>query len=366
MKTIIEPFRIKVVEPLKLTTRDQRLKLIKDADLNPFRLDAKSVLIDLLTDSGTSAMSIYQWAGIMRGDESYAGSTSFDSFQKSVHRLFGHQFVIPTHQGRAAERLLCDAVLSEGDIVPGNTHFDTTRANIENSGAEALDIPVAEARDPQNLHPFKGNIDLALLAECLEKNPDKVPFVLITITNNSAGGHPVSLENIKAARKICDQYKVPLFLDAARFAENAWFIKIREEGQGHRSATEIAKEVFSYSDGALMSMKKDAFGNIGGVLSVNSADWAAKIRTNLIMTEGFPTYGGLAGRDLEALAIGLEEVLEEDYLEYRIRSTAYVGEHLAQTGVPVVQPFGRQSIRGLRFTERPEVLPHFSARFEFL
>jgi len=441
---------------MRLTTREQREKLILEADLNPFRLKAESVLIDLLTDSGTSAMSINQWAGVMRGDESYAGSTSFYNFEASVRNVFGHQFVIPTHQGRAAERLLCDAVLSSDSIVPGNTHFDTTRANIENSGAEALDIPIAEARDPRDLHPFKGNIDLGLLENCLKRNAGKVPFVLITITNNSAGGQPVSLENIKAARKVCDENSVPLFLDAARFAENAWFIKIREAGQAHRTATEIAQEVFSYSDGALMSMKKDAFGNIGGVLSLNSKDWAIKIRTNLIMTEGFPTYGGLAGRDLEALAIGLEEVLHEDYLEYRIRSTAYVGEHLAQAGVPLVQPFGghaiyldgrrfcdhladeslpgwalsvalyeelgiraceignvmfghrdpksgewiwpdldlvrlaiprrvytqshmdyviegiselygkRSSIRGLRFTERPDVLPHFSARFAFL
>ncbi len=456
MKTIIEPFRIKVVEPMKLTTCDQRRRMILEADLNPFRLKAETVLIDLLTDSGTSAMSIYQWAGIMRGDETYAGSKSFDRFESSVREIFGHRFVIPTHQGRAAERLLCDAVLTSLSIVPGNTHFDTTRANIENSGSEALDIPIAEAKDPQNLHPFKGNIDLALLEKCLEQNGGQVPFVLITITNNSAGGQPVSLANIKATRAICDRFDVPLFLDAARFAENAWFIKKREEGQAHRSATEIAKEVFSYSDGALMSMKKDAFGNIGGVLSLNSEDWAAKIRTNLIMTEGFPTYGGLAGRDLEALAIGLEEVLHEDYLEYRIRSTAYVGEHLAQAGVPLVQPFGghaiyldgrrfcdhlsneslpgwalsvalyeelgiraceignvmfghkdpktgdwvwpdmdlvrlaiprrvytqshmdyviegisdlyakRHEIRGLRFIERPDVLPHFSARFEFV
>src|ERR1035437_3264572 len=319
MKTIIEPFRIKVVEPMKLTTREQRRQFILDADLNPFRLKADSVLIDLLTDSGTSAMSIYQWAGIMRGDESYAGGRSFDRFEASVRNIFGHEFVIPTHQGRAAERLLCDAAVTSESVVPGNTHFDTTRANIENSGAEAVDIPVIRTKDPSNLHPFKGNIDLELLEACLTRNVGRVPFVLITITNNSAGGQPVSLANIKAARAICDQHLVPLFLDAARFAENAWFIKMREEGQRHRSATDIAREVFSYSDGALMSMKKDAFGNIGGVLSLNSKDWDSKLRTNLILTEGFPTYGGLAGRDLEALAIGLEEVLEEDYLEYRIR-----------------------------------------------
>ena len=353
MKTIIEPFRIKVVEPMKLTTREQRRQFILDADLNPFRLKADSVLIDLLTDSGTSAMSIYQWAGIMRGDESYAGGRSFDRFEASVRNIFGHEFVIPTHQGRAAERLLCDAAVTSESVVPGNTHFDTTRANIENSGAEAVDIPIAEAKDPSNLHPFKGNIDLELLEACLTRNVGRVPFVLITITNNSAGGQPVSLANIKAARAICDQHLVPLFLDAARFAENAWFIKMREEGQRHRSATDIAREVFSYSDGALMSMKKDAFGNIGGVLSLNSKDWASKIRTNLILTEGFPTYGGLAGRDLEALAIGLEEVLEEDYLEYRIRSTAYVGEHLAKAGVPLVQPFGGHAIYldGRRFCD---------------
>lgn len=344
MKTVIEPFRIKSVEPLRLTTPEERRQLIQEADLNPFRLKAKHVLIDLLTDSGTSAMSTDQWAGIMRGDESYAGADSFQNFEAAVREVFGHQFVIPTHQGRAAERLLCDAVLGPGALIPGNTHFDTTRANIENSGAEALDIPVPEARDSQNLHPFKGNIDLNALEACLEKNASRIPFVLVTITNNSGGGQPVSLANIKATRALCDRFEVPLFIDAARFAENAWFIRLREEGQANRSPTEIAKEIFSLSDGALMSMKKDAFGNIGGLLSLNSEDWAEQIRTNLILTEGFPTYGGLAGRDLEALAIGLKEVLQEDYLEYRIASTAYVGHHLSDAGVPLMKPFGGHAI----------------------
>ncbi len=344
MKTVIEPFRIESVEPLRLTTPEERRVLIQEADLNPFRLKAKYVLIDLLTDSGTSAMSTDQWAGIMRGDESYAGAESFQHFEETVREIFGHRFVIPTHQGRAAERLLCDAVLGPGVLIPGNTHFDTTRANIENSGAEALDIPVPEARDSQNLHPFKGNIDLNALEKCLEENALRIPFVLVTITNNSGGGQPVSLANIKATRALCDRFEVPLFIDAARFAENAWFIRLREEGQGDRSPTEIAREIFSLSDGALMSMKKDAFGNIGGVLSLNSEDWAEKIRTNLILTEGFPTYGGLAGRDLEALAIGLKEVLQEDYLEYRIASTAYVGHHLSDAGVPLMKPFGGHAI----------------------
>ncbi|MCS7182764.1 MAG: tryptophanase [Thermoanaerobaculum sp.] len=364
MKTIIEPFRIKVVEPIRMTTREEREQKMAQADFNPFRLRAEDVLIDLLTDSGTGAMSTRQWAGIMEGDESYAGARSFFRFEAAVRGVFGHRHVIPTHQGRASERLLCAAVVKQGDLIPGNTHFDTTRANIEASHAEALDIPIAEARDPENLHPFKGNIDLDRLAQVLEREHHRVPFVLITVTNNSGGGQPVSMENLRSAKSICQRFGVPLFLDAARFAENAYFIKLREPGFQDKSPREIAKEMFSYSDGALMSMKKDAFGNIGGVISLNSDSWAEKIRTLLILTEGFVTYGGLAGRDLEALAIGLEEVLEEDYLRYRIASTAYVGKHLEAEGVPLLKPFGGHAIylNGRKFCEhlQDEQLPGWS------
>ncbi len=353
MKTIIEPFRIKVVEPIRMTTREERERKMAEAEFNPFRLKAEDVLIDLLTDSGTGAMSTRQWAGIMEGDESYAGARSFFRFEAAVKSVFGHKHVIPTHQGRASERLLCAAVVKPGDLVPGNTHFDTTRANIEASHAEALDLPIPEARDPENLHPFKGNVDLGRLEEVLAREHRRVPFVLVTVTNNSGGGQPVSMANLRETRKLCDRYGVPLLLDAARFAENAYFIKLREPGYEGKSPREIAREMFSYADGALMSMKKDAFGNIGGVISLNSDTWAEKIRTLLILTEGFVTYGGLAGRDLEALAIGLEEVLEEDYLRYRIASTAYVGKHLDEQGVPLLKPFGGHAIYldGRRFCD---------------
>jgi tyrosine phenol-lyase len=345
MKTIIEPFRIKTVEPLRMTTFEERRRLIAEAGYNPFRLRAEDVLIDLLTDSGTAAMSTRQWAGIMLGDESYAGASSFFRFRDAVRGVFGHRHVIPAHQGRAAERLLCQAVVRPGHVVPGNTHFDTTRANIEASGAQALDLPAPEAANLFSHDPFKGNIDLDRLEACLaEHGRDLVPFVLITVTNNSRGGQPVSLANLAATRTLCDRYGVPLLLDAARFAENSWFIKLREPGQGDRTPREIARELFSLSDGALMSMKKDAFGNIGGVISLASDEWAEKVRNLLLLTEGFPTYGGLAGRDLEALAVGLEEILEEDYLQYRIASTAYLGSHLAASGVPVLQPFGGHAI----------------------
>jgi len=345
MKRIIEPFRIKVVEPIRMTTAEERHGYIRDADYNPFRLRAEDVLIDLLTDSGTSAMSTAQWAGIMQGDESYAGARSYYRFREAVGDLFGHKHVIPTHQGRAAERLLAMAVLEPHHIVPGNTHFDTTRANIERTGAEARDLPLPEAYDPDDLHPFKGNIDLAALHHLVEEvGAARIPFVLITVTNNSGGGQPVSMANIRGAREICDRFGIPLLLDAARFAENAWFIKQREQGYGHRWPEVIAREMFELSDGALMSMKKDAFGNIGGLISINSDEWAEKIRNLLILTEGFPTYGGLAGRDLEALAIGLREILEEDYLAYRIASTAYVGERLAKLGVPLLKPIGGHAV----------------------
>ena len=354
MKTIIEPFRIKVVEPIRMTTREERHGYLRDADYNPFRLRADDVLIDLLTDSGTSAMSTAQWAGIMRGDESYAGARSYYVFRDAVADLFGHKHIIPAHQGRAAERLLSMAVLEDHHVVPGNTHFDTTRANFERAGAQALDLPLPQAADPEMLHPFKGNIDLDRLESCLaEYGAERVPFVLITVTNNSGGGQPVSMANIRAARALCDEFGVPLLLDAARFAENAWFIRLREEGYADRWPEAIAREMFGLADGALMSMKKDAFGNMGGLITLNSDDWAQKVRNLLILTEGFPSYGGLAGRDQEALAVGLREILEEDYLAYRIASTEYVGRHLSEAGVPLLQPIGGHAVYvdGRRFCD---------------
>jgi tryptophanase len=345
VRTIIEPFRIKVVEPIRMTTREERAALIAQAGYNPFRLKAEHVLIDLLTDSGTGAMSTHQWAGIMEGDESYAGAKSFFRFEAAVRGVFGHTHVIPTHQGRASERLLCRAVVKRGDVIPGNTHFDTTRANIEDAGAQARDMVIPEGLDPELDHPFKGNIDLAALERCIaEAGPERVPFVLITVTNNSGGGQPVSMANLQGARAVCDRFRVPLLLDAARFAENAYFIKLREPGFADKSPREIARAMFALSDGAMMSMKKDAFGNIGGVISINSDAWADKVRTALILTEGFITYGGLAGRDLEALAIGIDEILDEEYLKYRIASTAYVGNHLAAAGVPLLKPIGGHAV----------------------
>jgi tryptophanase len=345
VRTIIEPFRIKVVEPIRLTTREERAALIAEAGYNPFRLKAEHVLIDLLTDSGTGAMSTHQWAGIMEGDESYAGARSFFRFEAAVRGIFGHTHVIPTHQGRASERLLCRAVVKRGDVIPGNTHFDTTRANIEDAGAQARDMVIPEGLDPELDHPFKGNIDLAALERCIaEAGPEHVPFVLITVTNNSGGGQPVSMANLAGARAVCDRFGVPLLLDAARFAENAYFIKLREPAWADKSPREIARAMFALSDGAMMSMKKDAFGNIGGVISINSDAWADKVRTALILTEGFITYGGLAGRDLEALAIGIDEILDEEYLKYRIASTAYVGNHLAAAGVPLLKPIGGHAV----------------------
>ncbi len=365
MRTIIEPFRIKVVEPIHLTTREERRNLIEGAGFNPFRLKAEHVLIDLLTDSGTGAMSTTQWAGVMEGDESYAGARSFFHFEEAVREIFGHSHVIPTHQGRASERLLCSAVVKPGQVVPGNTHFDTTRANIEDAQAEARDLVIPEAADPENLHPFKGNIDLGALESCIrEVGAQRIPFVLITVTNNSGGGQPVSMANIRSTKKLCESFGIPLLLDAARFAENAYFIKLREEGYADTTPRAIAREMFSYSDGAVMSMKKDAFGNIGGVISLNSDQWAEQIRTRLILTEGFLTYGGLAGRDLEALSIGIREILDEDYLRYRIGSTAYVGRHLEQAGVPLLKPFGGHAIYldGRRFCSHlsDEQLPGWS------
>ncbi len=353
-KTIIEPFRIKTVEPIRQTTRAERELLLAEAGYNLFLLKAEDVLIDLLTDSGTGATSSGQWAGMMLGDESYAGARSFFKFETAVTHITHFQHVIPTHQGRAAERILFGSALKEGDIVPNNTHFDTTRANVEYRGATALDIPVPEGRDPALVLPFKGNIDLETLEKVIVENPGRVPLAMITVTNNSGGGQPVSMANIRAASEICRRHGVPLFLDACRFAENAWFIKMREEGYADKTPLEIAQEMFSYADGCTMSAKKDGMANIGGFLALNDDALAQECKTLLILTEGFPTYGGLAGYDLEAIAVGLEEVLHEDYLRYRVRSVAYLGDILTKNGIPIVQPPGGHAI----YIDAKAMLPH--------
>ncbi len=353
-KTIIEPFRIKVVEPIRRTTREQREVALQAAGNNLFLLKAEDVLIDLLTDSGTGAMSAQQWGGMMVGDESYAGVRSFFRFETAVKEITHLKHIIPTHQGRAAERILFGATLKTGDIVPNNTHFDTTRANIENTGATGLDIPIPEGRQPQLIHPFKGNIDLQKLEELLTEQGENVPFVMVTVTNNSGGGQPVSMANIRAVSEICHRHNKPFILDACRFAENAWFIKIREEGYADKTPLEIAQEMFSYVDGCTMSAKKDGLANIGGFLALNDDALAQKCRNTLILTEGFPTYGGLAGYDLEAIAIGLHEALHEDYLHYRIRSVEYLGEKLIAAGIPIVQPTGGHAI----YIDAQAMLPH--------
>jgi tryptophanase len=353
-KTIIEPFRIKSVEPIRFTTREHRASALAEVGYNPFLLRANDVLIDLLTDSGTGAMSKYQWAGMMRGDESYAGADSFYRFEAAVRDITGLKTIIPTHQGRAAERILFTTVLKPGDIVPNNTHFDTTRANIEARGAIALDLPVPEGRQPQLRAPFKGNMDLAALERCLAENPGRVPLAMITITNNSGGGQPVSLENIRGARAICQKHGVPLFLDCCRFAENAWFIKQREPGMADETPLAIARAMFACADGATMSAKKDGMANIGGFLALNDDAWSERAKNNLILTEGFPTYGGLAGYDLEALAVGFYEALDEDYLRYRIRSIEYLGDKLTAAGVPIVQPTGGHAV----YIDAKAMLPH--------
>jgi tryptophanase len=345
MKTIIEPFRVKVVEPIRMTTREHRETVLQKAGMNVFLIDARDVLIDLLTDSGTGAMSSEQWAGVMRGDESYAGASSFHRFYDRLHDLTGMEHILPTHQGRASERILFEIVGGHGKVVPNNNHFDTTRANIEYSGAKAVDLVIDEGRVPQSRHPFKGNMDLDRLEGLFEEvGPDKIPLVMLTITNNSGGGQPVSLENIREVRRVCDKYEKPFFLDACRFAENAYFIKKREPGHGDRSVKDIVQEMFSLVDGATISAKKDGLVNIGGVLLFRDAGLAAQARNLLILTEGFPTYGGLAGRDLEAMAQGFEEVLQEDYLQYRVRSVEYLGERIRAGGVKIVEPPGGHAI----------------------
>jgi tyrosine phenol-lyase len=344
-RTIIEPHRVKVTEPIRMTTRPEREGLLHAAGFNLFALHADDVLIDLLTDSGTAAMSAEQWAGVMRGDESYAGSRSYFRFEDAVHDIFGYRHVIPTHQGRAAERILFGSVLRPGQVVPSNTHFDTTRANIEFAGAEALDLVIPEGRVPSARHPFKGNIDLPRLEALLRaRGSAGVPMAMLTVTNNSGGGQPVSLENVRATAQLCRQHGVPLYIDACRFAENAFFIKQREPGQGDRPVADIARELLRLGDGCTMSAKKDGLANTGGFIGTNDDALAERMRNLLILTEGFPTYGGLAGRDLEAIAQGLYEVLDEDYLTYRIRSTAYLGENIAAAGVPIVEPPGGHAI----------------------
>lgn len=331
------------MEPIRQTTRAQRAALLAAAGYNLFQVAAADILIDLLTDSGTNAMSTEQWAAMMRGDESYAGSRSFVRFKRSIQAITGFKHVIPTHQGRAAERILFSVMCRPGDVVPNNTHFDTTRANCEFAGAEALDLPAPAGADPARPHPFKGDMDTARLAALLESGR-RVPLVMLTVTNNSGGGQPVSMENIKAVRALCSRHRIPLYLDACRFAENAYFIKLREAGYGGKTPRAIAEEMFAQADGCTMSAKKDAIVNIGGFLCTNDDTLAQAEENLLILTEGFPTYGGLAGRDLEAIAVGLDEALEVDYLQYRIASTAYLGNHIAAAGVPIVQPPGGHAI----------------------
>lgn len=352
--TIIEPFRIHAVEPIRRTSEAEREHALEAVGWNLFGLHADDVLIDLLTDSGTGAMSRDQWAAVQHGDESYAGSPSWYAFLESVQVLFPFRHVIPTHQGRAAEKILFSAIGGPGKVIPNNTHFDTTRANVEATGAEAVDLVIPEGREPGRLHPFKGNLDVAALDALLAARADDVPVVFVTITNNSGGGQPVSLENLRAVRGVCDRYGKPLFLDACRFAENAWFIKAREPGQADRPVVDIVHEMASLADGMTMSAKKDGLANIGGWLAMDDDALAERCRTLLILTEGYVTYGGLAGRDLEAIAQGLREVVDDDYLRYRIQSTAYLGEALDEVGIPLVRPFGGHAI----YLDARALLPH--------
>jgi len=355
LKTIIEPFKIKSIEPIKFTTVEQREQILRDAGYNPFLIHAEDVLIDLLTDSGTSAMSAKQWAGMMEGDESYAGARSFFRFEKVAKELTGFKYIIPTHQGRAAERILFSVTGGPGKYFPNNSHFDTTRANIEYSGAEAFDFLLPIGKDPSAIADFKGNIDIEALDSFIrEKGKEHIPLIMLTVTNNAGGGQPVSMQNIRETKAVASKYGIPLFIDACRFAENAFFIKKREPGYQHKSVKEIVQEMFSYADGCTMSAKKDAIVNMGGFLGLNDDDLAMQARNILVVTEGFPTYGGLAGRDLEAMAQGLEEVLDEHYLTYRIRSVEYLGEKLVAAGVPILEPPGGHAI----YLDAKRFVPH--------
>jgi tyrosine phenol-lyase len=356
-RTIIEPFRIKAVESIPLLDREQRSKALERAGHNLFRLRSDEVTIDLLTDSGTGAMSSVQWAALMNGDESYAGSRSFRRLESVVKKLTGYEYVFPVHQGRAAERILARTVLTPGQLVLNNTHFDTTRANVEQAGAEAQDIPVAVALDPSNCDPFKGNMDLVALEKALSEHLDRIALVILTLTNNAVGGQPVSMANIKAVSERCRDAGVTLFLDAARFAENAWFIHSREVGYEEQSMLDLTRQMFDLADGCTVSAKKDGIVHIGGLLATNRSDWAESFRNELILGEGFPTYGGLAGRDLEAMAVGLEEALEIGYLRYRARSIAYFAEGLEKAGIPVVKPPGGHAV----FIDAGAMLSHIPA-----
>jgi len=355
MKTIIEPFRIKVVEPLKMTTREEREQILRAARFNPFKIRSEDVIIDLLTDSGTGAMSSAQWAAIMQGDESYAGARSFYRFEQCMRELTGFEHALPTHQGRASERILFELMGGEGKVVPNNNHFDTTRANIEHSGARAVDLVIDEGTQPTVQHPFKGNMDIEKLTALIEEvGADNIPLVMVTITDNSDGGQPVSLENLRAVRAVCDRHGLPMFLDACRFAENAYFIKLREEGQGDRPVRDIVRDIFDLADGATISAKKDGLVNIGGVLLLRDESLLERAGALLILTEGYVTYGGLAGRDLEAMAQGFQEVVQEDYLAYRIRSTEYLGEKLLAIGYQIVEPPGGHAI----YIDAGHLCPH--------
>ncbi len=345
MKTIIEPFRIKSLEPIKITDRAYRKRALENVGYNLFSIPAEDVMIDLLTDSGTSAMSADQWGALMIGDESYAGAKSWFRFDEAVKHITGFQHILPVHQGRAAEKILFTTLVKKGDIIPNNSHFDTTRANLEAVGGVGVDLLIEEGQDAKSHHPFKGNMDLNRLEELFRTHPkEKIPLCMITITNNSVGGQPVSMQNIRETSQLCKKYGIPFFIDACRFAENAYFIKLREKGYENHTPEKIAQEIFSYADGCTMSAKKDALVNIGGWIGMRDPKLDQSLRGLLILTEGFPTYGGLAGRDLDAMAVGLKEVVDEEYLKYRIASTAYLGKGLLERGIPIIEPPGGHAI----------------------